>query len=36
LVDADYVKKLGGSIHIRKKNTKALAVTDKETGLEVN
>jgi ribosomal protein S2 len=27
---------LGGSIHITKKNTEALAVASKETGLEVN
>jgi len=36
LVYADDVKTLGGSIHTIKKNTKALVVTSKETGLEVN
>jgi hypothetical protein len=36
LVYADDVNILGGSIHAIKKNTKALVVASKETGLEVN
>jgi hypothetical protein len=36
LVYADDVSILGGSIHIIKKNTEALVVGSKETGLEVN
>jgi len=36
LVYADDVNILGGSIHIIKKNTKALVVASKENGLEVN
>jgi hypothetical protein len=30
------VNKLGGSVHTLKKNTEALVVASKETGLEVN
>ena len=36
LVYADDINILGGSIHTIKKNTDALVVTSKETGLEVN
>jgi hypothetical protein len=35
-VYADYVNVLGRSIHTAKKNTVALVVASKETGLEVN
>jgi hypothetical protein len=35
-VYADDVNILGGSLHIVKKNTEALLVGSKETGLEVN
>ena len=30
------VKELGGNVHITKKNTEALVVANKETGIEVN
>jgi len=33
---ADDVNKLGGSVHTSEKNTEALVVASKETGLEVN
>ena len=36
LVYADDVNRLGGSMHSIKKNTEALIVGSKETGLEVN
>jgi len=36
LVYVDDVNILGGSVHIIKKNTKALVVASKENGLEVN
>jgi hypothetical protein len=36
LVYADNVNILGGSIHTIRKNTEALAIASKETGLEVN
>ena len=36
LVYADDVNILGGSMHTIKKNTEALVVASKETGLEVN
>jgi hypothetical protein len=36
LVYAGDVKILGGSVHTTKKNTDALVVASKETGLEVN
>ena len=36
LAYADDVNILGGSVHTVKENTKALLVTTKETGLEVN
>jgi hypothetical protein len=36
LVYSDDVNILGGSIHTIKKNTKAMAVPSKETGLEIN
>jgi len=36
LVHADDVYILGGSVYITKKNTEALVVPSKETGLEVN
>jgi len=36
LVYADYVNILGESIHTIKKNTNALVVASKDTGLEVN
>jgi hypothetical protein len=36
LVYADNVNILGGSVHAIKKNTEALVVASKETGLEVN
>jgi hypothetical protein len=35
-VDADNVNVLGGSIYSIKKNTEALVVASKKTGLEVN
>ena len=35
-VYANDVNKLGGSVHTIKKNTEALVVASKETGLEVN
>jgi hypothetical protein len=36
LVYVDDVNILGGSIHTVRKNTEALLITSKETGLEVN
>jgi hypothetical protein len=36
LVYADGANKLGGSVHTIKKNAEAVAVSIKETGLEVN
>ena len=36
LVYADDVNILGGSVHFIKKNSEALVVASKETGLEVN
>jgi hypothetical protein len=36
LVYADDVSILGGSIHTIKRNTEALVLTSKETGVEVN
>jgi hypothetical protein len=36
LIYTDNVNILHGSIHTRKKNTRALVVTNKEIGLEVN
>jgi hypothetical protein len=36
LVYADDVNILGGSVHIKQKNTEALLVTNKKIGLEVN
>jgi len=36
LLYADDVNILGGSLHTTKKNTHALVVASKETGLEVN
>jgi len=36
LVYADGVNTMGGSLHTIKKNTEALVVASKETGLEVN
>jgi len=36
LVYVDEVNTLGGSIHTTEKNTEALVVTSKETGLQVN
>jgi hypothetical protein len=36
LVYADYFNILGGSIHSVRKNTHALVIASKETGLEVN
>jgi hypothetical protein len=36
MVYSDDVNILGGSIHTVKKNTEALVVASKETGLEVN
>ena len=36
LVHADDVNVLGGSVHTLKKNTEALLVASKETGLKVN
>jgi hypothetical protein len=36
LVYSDDVNKLDGSVHTKKKNTEALVVASKETGLEVN
>jgi hypothetical protein len=36
LVYADDVNTLGRSVHTKKKNTEALVVVSKETGIEVN
>jgi hypothetical protein len=36
LVYADYVNVLGRSMHTTEKNTEALVVASKQTGLEVN
>ena len=36
LAYADYINVLGGSVHAIKKNTVALEVASKETGLEAN
>ena len=36
LVNADNVNILGGRVHTTKKNAEALAVSSKETGMEVN
>jgi hypothetical protein len=36
LVYADDINILGGSVHTVKKNTEALVVATKQTGLEVN
>ena len=36
LVYADNVNILGGSVHTKKKNTEALVVVSKETGIDVN
>jgi len=36
LVYDDDVNVLGGSVHTIKKNTEALAISNKEAGLEVN
>ena len=36
LIFAGGINMLGGSVHTKKKNTRALVVDSKETGLEVN